>query len=111
MARGVQNKVLEAMAMEKPVVATWEATRALSVSPGKDLCVENDPDRFADAVVSACEGQNRETMAANGRKYVELHHDWGKSLAVVDDLLDALPYGVPAGDAAFASFVKQRTPL
>src|SRR6185295_18844853 len=39
-ARGVQNKVLEAMAMAKPVVATHDATRSLGVKAGYHLWVE-----------------------------------------------------------------------
>jgi sugar transferase (PEP-CTERM/EpsH1 system associated) len=90
MARGVQNKVLEAMAMEKPVVATWEATRALSVTSGDHLWIENDPARFAAAVLAACNGADRMRVARNGRKYVEKHHDWRQNLAVIDDLLGRL---------------------
>lgn len=90
MARGVQNKVLEAMAMAKPVVATREATRALEVSPGEHLWIENDPVRFADAVAAACEGPDRERIAANGRNFVQANHAWSSSLAVVDRLLEKL---------------------
>jgi len=59
MARGVQNKVLEAMAMAKPVVATREATRALDVQNGTHLWIENEPRRFAAAVVPTPEGHRK----------------------------------------------------
>jgi len=49
-ARGVQNKVLEAMAMAKPVVATRDATRSLAAKPGEHFWVEKDSARFAEAV-------------------------------------------------------------
>jgi sugar transferase (PEP-CTERM/EpsH1 system associated) len=78
MARGVQNKVLEAMAMARPVVATHEATRALNVSRGVHLWVENDPKRFANAVVAAIQSPSRYAIMQNARKFVEAHHDWNK---------------------------------
>ena len=87
-ARGVQNKVLEAMAMEKPIVATVEATRALAVTSGVELWVENDAAAFAAAIVNAAKGTERLQVGRNARKYVELHHSWQKNLALIDDLLN-----------------------
>lgn len=76
LARGVQNKVLEAMAMEKAVVATHEATRALDVTNGQHLWIENDPIHFADAVVRAVQSPAHGSVMRNARKYVEDHHNW-----------------------------------
>ncbi|MBN9578386.1 MAG: glycosyltransferase, partial [Alphaproteobacteria bacterium] len=81
-------KVLEAMAMEKPVVATNAASRALSVQPGNHLWVEDDPVAFAHAVREAVSGAVRAEVARNGRRYVELAHDWSRNLADLDVLLE-----------------------
>lgn len=89
LARGIQNKVLEAMAQERPVVATSAASRALFAEAGKDLWVADDPDLFADAVIAAAVGPDRERIAANGRRYVEQHHDWTRNLSGLDTLLQA----------------------
>ena len=62
-ARGIQNKVLEAMAMAKPVVATHDATRSLGVKAGHHLWVENEPRRFANAVVEALTGTRPGNLA------------------------------------------------
>jgi len=86
-ARGVQNKVLEAMALEKPVVATTAASRALSVEPDSDFWLADDAQSFADAVISAAFGPERARISANGRRYVERHHDWSRNLADLDTLL------------------------
>ncbi len=86
-ARGVQNKVLEALAMAAPTVATEEASRALAVSSGRDIWVANDAAGFADAVVRAARA-GRETVAANGRSYVEKHHDWNRQLSAIDNALE-----------------------
>ena len=116
-ARGVQNKVLEAMAMGKPVVATQQATRALAVESGAELWIENDPSRFAGAILEAIVGSKRAAIAANGRAYVERSHNWSKILTAFDDLLDAPKHSgkapihvVPSGDFARNSAVGAKNP-
>jgi polysaccharide biosynthesis protein PslH len=97
-ARGVQNKVLEAMAMKKPVVATYEATRALAVISGVHLWIENDPQRFSDAVVSAIRSPNAPKVMENARSYIEQNHNWGKIFSALDDTLKELAQrAVPNG--------------
>ena len=49
-ARGTQNKVLEAMAMGRPVVATPEAFEGLRAVPGQDLLVCTDPDEMVQRI-------------------------------------------------------------
>ena len=95
-ARGIQNKVLEAMAMAKPVVATHDATRSLGVEAGYHLWVENEPRRFANAVVEALQGPDREAIARNGRNYVEGHHNWAALLEDFDRHLELLHRAVAA---------------
>lgn len=89
-ARGVQNKVLEALAMGAPTVATREASRALAVSNGRDLWVANDAADFAGAVIRAAGGMGRAAIAANARSYVEQHHDWRRQLLAFDSTLRQL---------------------
>jgi sugar transferase (PEP-CTERM/EpsH1 system associated) len=99
-ARGIQNKVLEAMAMAKPVVATPDATRSLGIQAGHHLWVENEPARFADAVLEALQGISREAVARNARKYVEDCHDWPVLLKDLDRHLELLqPSGTTASDS------------
>ncbi|HYD11921.1 MAG TPA: TIGR03087 family PEP-CTERM/XrtA system glycosyltransferase [Allosphingosinicella sp.] len=51
-ARGVQNKVLEAMAMGRPVVATPAAFSGIEAEPGRDLLVAEEPDEQAEAILA-----------------------------------------------------------
>jgi sugar transferase (PEP-CTERM/EpsH1 system associated) len=92
LARGVQNKVLEGMAMAKPVIATSPAVQALEVSSGLELWVADEPMQFAQAVLGAMEAPSQ-TIAA-GRRYVERHHDWATNLGQLDQLLDRLKVSV-----------------
>ena len=89
-ARGVQNKVLEAMAMARAVVASSAAVRALTIVPGQDLLVADRPAEFAEAVFQAMQSPLAQTLGAHGRSYVERHHDWSRSLLAFDHMLDAI---------------------
>jgi sugar transferase (PEP-CTERM/EpsH1 system associated) len=111
-ARGVQNKVLEAMAMAKPVVATRDATRSLGVEAGTHLWVANEPEEFALALVEALQGPAREQIARNARRYVEDHHSWPELLKQIDRHLEALdPAPASSGAAVLRTAGAQRLEL
>jgi len=88
LARGVQNKVLEGMAMAKPVIATGPAVQALDVSSGEELLVADEPAKFADKVFAAIDAPS--SIGMKGRLYVERHHQWTTNLGALDRLLDAV---------------------
>ena len=88
LARGVQNKVLEGMAMSRPVIATTPAVQALDVRSGHDLLVADEPAEFADSVIDAMEAPS--PVGLNGRRYVERHHQWAANLGTLDRLLEAV---------------------
>ena len=100
-ARGVQNKVLEGMAMGRPIVATPEATRALNISPGVHLIVESEPNKFAAAIVEACSSRGMDAMAARARQFVEQQHSWPTVLQRLDVELARLRQGNSAAVATF----------
>jgi len=85
-AHGVQNKVLEAMAMSKPVVATPEAAEGISAVAGEELLIAETPSAFADAVMSVLSGGGF-GLGRRARKRVESDHQWSRNLQVLDDLL------------------------
>jgi sugar transferase (PEP-CTERM/EpsH1 system associated) len=93
-ARGVQNKVLEAMAMRRPVVATARAHEGLEARPGEDLLVEDRPEAFADAVTGLLRSAElREGIGRSARRFVERRHAWSASMAELDRLVDAVRRG------------------
>src|SRR2546423_12846891 len=74
---GIQNKVLEAMAVGTPVVVAAQAAVALSAEPGRDLLVADSAQEFADAALHLMyDAQLHATLCQSGRKYVEQQHDW-----------------------------------
>ena len=73
-ARGVQNKVLEGMAMARPVVATSQAHEGIDALPGRDLVVADGPEAFAQAVLDAI-GDPAGLGAADRRRTTEAY-EW-----------------------------------
>lgn len=74
---GIQNKVLEAMALATPVVAARQASRALHAVEGRDLLLAEQPHEYADAILSLMDDPQRAAaIGAAGRRYVERHHTW-----------------------------------
>jgi len=82
LARGIQNKVLEALALARPVVAAPPALAALGTIPGEHLLRAETPAEW----VAACERLLTDhalgnALGAAGRRFVEEHHRWETCLA------------------------------
>lgn len=89
--RGVQNKVLQAMAMGLPVVASPAAHRGLEAKPGEHLHVEDEPSAFATQVVRLLRAPaEREAMARKARAFVEVHHAWATSCGRLERILQSV---------------------
>jgi sugar transferase (PEP-CTERM/EpsH1 system associated) len=87
-ARGIQNKVLEAMAMARPVVTTPACARAIAARPGRDFEVASSADTFAEAVLRLFEPAAAAAMGAAGRAAVSTAHAWAPAAARIAALLD-----------------------
>jgi sugar transferase (PEP-CTERM/EpsH1 system associated) len=99
-ARGVQNKVLEAMAMAKPVVLTPDAATGIAAVDGEHWLV-SAPDRAImsariEALLSDADAAVR--IGAAARRFVRDHHAWEAMLAPLAALL-----GEGGGDARHAA--------
>jgi len=88
-ARGVQNKVLEAMAMARPVLASPQALEGLNVTRCQHVLCASDS---ADWVSRLCrlfdDKSERLRVGAAGRQYVEQEHGWEPCLLAFESLLD-----------------------
>jgi sugar transferase (PEP-CTERM/EpsH1 system associated) len=81
-ARGVQNKVLEAMAAGRPVLASAHAAVGLQVAHDSEILIADEPAEWADRLVTLFDDdQLRSRIAAAGRRYVEANHAWDACLS------------------------------
>ena len=88
-ARGVQNKVLEAMAMARPVVLTPEAATGIAASDGEDwlVCLP-DPEAMAARITALLSDPAEQArIGAAARRFVLDHHGWEAMLAPLGALL------------------------
>lgn len=86
-ARGIQNKILEAMAMGKPVVTTSQAFEGIKAVSGEEIIPADGEDMFAAAVIDLLQNrQKSESMGAKARQCVEKHYSWYINLSVLDDI-------------------------
>ena len=101
MARGIQNKVLEAMAMARPVVATPEAFEGVHAEPGRDILLASGADETAQRIGEVLDGLHP-TIGAAARRAMQLNHQWSATLAPLDRLFENAAESDPRPQAAEA---------
>jgi len=76
-ARGVQNKVLEAMAMGLPVIVSSEAAQGIEGRVGDELIIADTADEIELAVRKLLDDEDeRVAQAKRGRAFVERTYSW-----------------------------------
>jgi sugar transferase (PEP-CTERM/EpsH1 system associated) len=87
-ARGIQNKVLEAMAMARPVVASAEAFEGIDAEPGTDLAVAENGN-FADLVRRLLDDPaEAAALGSRGRRRLSGHYTWEQRLAPLGRIVE-----------------------
>ena len=87
-ARGVQNKILEAMAMGLPVVGTPAALQGTWATTTDGVRMAESPRAFAHALVTLLEDHAlRRQCGLQARRYVQEHHQWDEHNARLEALL------------------------
>jgi glycosyltransferase involved in cell wall biosynthesis len=86
-ARGIQNKVLEAMSMQRPVIATPGAMTGIQPFAGFEPTVSEDADTLVEAAVGLL-SQPR-TVAPAGRECVLQRYNWDANLQRIERLLES----------------------
>jgi len=88
---GTRLKVLEALAMARPLISTTLACEGLDLEPGRDFLVADDPSRFAEAVIRVLEDRSlADRLGASGRQVVESRYGWEASAVQLEALHDRL---------------------
>jgi sugar transferase (PEP-CTERM/EpsH1 system associated) len=86
-ARGIQNKVLEAMAMAKPVIVSPQALEGIAAVPGHEVMLAAEAPQFADAAIKFLQQPDHQ-LGTRAREKVIAQYGWSSHLARVDALLE-----------------------
>ncbi|ASU23315.1 glycosyl transferase family 1 [Vibrio qinghaiensis] len=82
LAAGVQNKILEYMALGLPTITTSTGLEGLDSIPNKDILVADLPQDFVQSILRLENDVNyAEKLSANALQYVKEHHSWTGKLA------------------------------
>ena len=88
-ARGTQNKILEAMAMGVPVVTSRVAAGGVDAEAGAHLVVADSPREQAEAIIKLLDSPaERHRLALAGRQRVLSHHAWAQSMKRLDGIVE-----------------------
>jgi len=83
-ARGIQNKVLEAMAMEKYVVATSAAMEGITYQPELAVSIANSVEQIANEIIMQLQ---KYSPTYKNRQYVQTMFSWEHNLKQLLNLL------------------------
>ncbi|MDX9839542.1 MAG: TIGR03087 family PEP-CTERM/XrtA system glycosyltransferase [Azoarcus sp.] len=88
-ARGTQNKILEAMAMGVPVVSSRIAAGGVDALGEEHFLVADTPMQYADAILRLVEQPaERERLSRAGRERMLSHHAWPRSMERLDGIIE-----------------------
>jgi sugar transferase (PEP-CTERM/EpsH1 system associated) len=94
---GIKNKILQAWAMEKPVVATSVSCGGLALSEGENILVADAPDEFARVVLELLDDPERcAELGRNGRRTVLEHSSWEATASRMEAILGDVVAAGPA---------------
>jgi len=87
---GLQNKLLEAMAMKIPSITSPLANFALEAKDGEEILVGNSPAEYADLIIQLLEDSElNKTIANNGYLFVHKNYDWNAATKKLENLIIA----------------------
>ena len=88
-ARGIQNKVLEGMAMAKPVVCSGLANEGINAKNGQAVLVADSAEANIDAVLKLLQSADeRKEIGLAARAFVSENFSWPAAYAKIDQIID-----------------------
>jgi len=85
---GLQNKLLESMALGVPCITTTLANNALGATPDKEILIADSPKEFAYQIQRLTEDfQIKQRIIENGRSFIVENYEWSK---VTDKLVQLM---------------------
>jgi len=95
---GFRGKILEAMAVGRPIVSTSLGSEGIPSISGENILIADEPEDFAEAIKKLLRDRDLyETIRRAGRKLVEEKYDWAKGVEVLDGILEEMMKKPPKG--------------
>lgn len=87
---GLQNKILEAMAMGLPCVTTSMVNNAIGAAPGEEILIADDVAGITACVRILLEDEGRrQAMAEAGRRFVVNRFSWAEQVALLEQVIES----------------------
>lgn len=106
MGSGTRLKVIEALAMKKPVVSTSVGCEGIDIEHGKSILMADEPDAFAESIIRLMREEDlREELMRNGYKLIKDKYDWtviGDKMLEVYESLEHKKQPKPRGPKVLA---------
>lgn len=85
---GLQNKLLEAMAMNLPCVSSELANRSLGAREGEEIVIGKDEEDYAQKILELLDDPDRaKELADNGHAFVKRAYNWTRSNQLLEELM------------------------
>ncbi|MCF8232283.1 MAG: glycosyltransferase [Bacteroidales bacterium] len=85
---GLQNKLLEAMAMKLPCITSRLANSSLNAEEEEEILIGNSPREYADHILGLLEDEEKCTaLAENGHRFVLDNYDWYQATKKLERLM------------------------
>lgn len=85
--RGIQNKVLEAAAMARPVLTTPEGLEGIDLVPDEHLFVAKGPEAFLQAILDILDNPASQEIGLAARARLSHTYSWSARMALLDEFL------------------------
>jgi sugar transferase (PEP-CTERM/EpsH1 system associated) len=85
---GLQNKLLEAMAMQIPCITSSLANNALGAKPNEQIIVADTPEQYSEKIIELLNNETKaRSIALNGYNYVIKNFNWTSTTFELDKLI------------------------
>ncbi len=93
MGGGTRFKILEAMALSKPIVSTTIGAEGFPVTDGKEILIADTPKDLVRAIDSLlCRGDNRVLLGKAGHTFVSNNYRWEAIIPIVEKLYNRINF-------------------
>ncbi len=90
---GTRIKILEAMALKTPVIATSKGAEGLDVQDGENILLADTPKEFSEAILQLMDNRAlRERIAQNAYQLVQEKYNWQRVIPKLLNLIESVSY-------------------